>query len=359
MLIWADFPSGQQGLYGTQASRMLNGVWASLEGLTPVIAADPDPNIGSNGRVFQVNAGGTGLTGARFALPAGPTNTVGTGFRMWLTNIPGIAWSQRAPIIGFRTALNANIVHFSVLPNGALAAAVTASGGTPLGQTAVPVITANSWNHIEIKVERFEGDIEVRVNGVAVLTLTGLTLGANDTAILFFGSQGATIAPISVVTHYKDIVIWDGTGSEVNDFQGSVSVRDLLPDGDVAFNWVPSTGTTGWDLINSENNPDTTFITAEDPPPSPSTFSLTNLPDDVTSIRGLIPISRSRKTDGGDANLQVSISPDGTNWDVGGDKPLTTAYTYRWDVSTLSPATTAPWTPVEVNNTTVRVDRTL
>jgi hypothetical protein len=234
------------------------------------------------------------------------------------------------------------------------------SSDTLLGQSG-PALTANGYNPIDVKVVRHatNGTIEVRVNGIVKLNLGTLALGANDIGMVAIGTATIATGSPDPGNRFKDFVLWDGTGSVGNDFQGSVAVRDLYPDADIALNWTPSSGSTGWNLIDETTPNDAGYIEAGDPPPDPAKFSLTNLPDDVTSVRALLPIVRAVKTDGGDCNLQVGLTPDDTNWDDGADRPMTTAFTYWWDVSALSPATAAAWTPVEVNAAYVRVDRTL
>lgn len=368
-IIWADFPSGQLGLYGTTISHVLNGIWAAIEEDsslgTVTLVADPDPNIGSAGVVLRTMVAGSSSTdqweGLRFALPATAT-TAGFGCRLWMNELPND--NIKGPCISFRNGANATLFAIRVLSTGAIEARSVdgGSGGTQYGVTAGPVVTANAWGHIEVKgtPNAGAGAIEVRVNGAAVLTLTGLTTGAGPVAQFRFGSF-MTDADTSTakVAYWKDVVFWDTSGSEGNDFQGSVAVHDLYTDADIDLNWTPSTGSTGWDLLDKTTPDDATYIQAGDPAPDPAKFSLTDLPDDVTSVRALLPISRSVKTDGGDCNLQVGITPNDTNWDDGADRPITTAYTYWWDVSHLSPATSAPWTPAEVNAAYVRVDRTL
>lgn len=361
-IVWADFPSGQQGIYGTDRTIMLNGVWAGFSEDTGTfrLVDDPDPNIGADGKVLRVvasSSGGSPDRIARIVNPAGAQATTGMGFRLWMESLPLGDLNQGNPQWYFRTDANSDVVVGRVLANGGVG--VYSNAGTLLGQTTVPVITANAYSHIETKVVRdaTEGTVEIRVNGVVRLTLTGLALGASNIGIQGIGCEGGSGGALT--SYYKDFVYWDGTGTEGNDFQGSVAVRDLYPDADIALNWTPSTGATGWNLIDETTPNDADYIQAGDPPPDPAKFSLTNLPDDVTSVRALIPIYRAVKTDGGDCNLQVGLTPNDTNWDDGADRPITTAFTYWWDVSALSPATSAPWTPVEVNAAYVRVDRTL
>lgn len=366
-IIWADFPSGQHGLYGSDNSFMLNGIWADFfndtgSGGQMALTSDPDPNIASAGYVLVVEGGDfAGPTGnyARIVNPAGAQTTSGMGFRLWPSGLPSSASEAGGAKWWFATSSNVVVAYCLVMPDGSIAA--YNSSNTLLGQSE-PCVTANAYTHIETKVLRdaSAGTLEVRVNGVAKLELDTLALGANDIGMVRIGADSNVNSGGSdKVNYYKDFVYWDGTGSEGNDFQGSVAVRDLYTDADISLNWTPSTGSTGWDLIDEIPPVDTDYIQAGDPAPDPAKFSVTNLPDDVTSVRALLPIVRAVKTDGGDCNIQVGITPNDTNWDDGADRPITTAYTYWWDVSHLSPATAAPWTPAEVNAAYVRADRTL
>lgn len=364
-IIWADFPSGQQGLYGTDKDKMLNGVWAEIvgnlvSGSRFIIANDPDPNVGSAGKVLLIEgASFAGDIYTRFVYPAGAVETAGFGFRLWNDGLPSTSINGGGAMWWFANSSNVSIVHCKVLPDGSIGA--YNSAGTLIGQSG-PCVTANSYNHIETKVLRHAstGTLEVRVNGVAKLSLTNLALGANNISMIRVGSDDNSDSGTNDKTnYYKDLVIWDGNGSVGNDFQGSISVRDLYTDADIALNWTPSVGSTGWDLLDKTSVDDTTYISADDTPPAAYKASLTDLPPDVTSVRALLPIFRSVKTDGGDCNIQVGLTPNNVNWDDGADNPQTTAFTYRWDVSEISPATSAAWTPVEVNAAYVRVNRTL
>jgi hypothetical protein len=113
-------------------------------------------------------------------------------------------------------------------------------------------------------------------------------------------------------------------------------------------------------MITDGRPNDLTYMSAADSPlPSPMRFEMENLPPDITSVRALITVVRHRKIDGGDGNVQTALSPNGTNWDNGADRPITTAFQYDFDVSEVSPATGSAWTPVEVDNLKLRINRTL
>lgn len=364
-IIWADFPSGQLGLFGLTETHLLNGVYAQRiqeSTTTAELSADPDPNIGSNGVVFRTISGSASpifTAGLRFALPT-PATTEGFACRLWLTSLPQN--NNGSPFIAFRDVSNVTMFAIRILSTGAIEArTLDSNGGTQYGVTGSPAVVANAYNHIEVKgfSSATVGTIEVRVNGVTVLDLDTLNTNGASIAQIVFGTRGSDTTGASYSAYWKDVVFWDASGTEGNDFQGSVAVYDLYTDADISLNWTPSTGTTGWDLIDETTPNDTDYISAPDPAPAAAVFSLTDLPEDVTSVRALLPVYRAMKTDGGDCNIQVGLTPDNVAWDDGANRPVTTSFTYWWDVSHLSPDTAAPWTPIEVNDAYVRVDRTL
>lgn len=354
-IIFADFPGGQVGLYGSSISNILNGLWAEIidsdsGSSNTTLTNDPDPNIGSSGRVLRTLATFNGTQAVRFVLPTAST-TGGFGCRLWMGSLPSTNTST--PFISFRNNANANLQILRILSTGAISFAGQTTSG--------PVVVANAYNHIEVKLfmSATVGTAEVRVNGVPVIAATGLNTGTDQIAQYTIGCDATILVTAASDSYWKDMVFWNASGSVGNDFQGSVAVRDLYTDADIDLNWTPSTGSTGWDLLDKTAVDDTTYIEAGDPPPDPAVFSLTDLPADVTSVRALLPIYRAIKTDGGDCNLQAGLTPNNTDWDDGADNPITTAYTFRWDVSELSPDTAAPWTPTEVNDAYVRINRTL
>jgi hypothetical protein len=361
-LEWADFPNGQQGIYGSgtaAAARLLNGIYAEA-GVD--LVADPDPLIGSAGVVCRPqNSAGSIRRDLRFVLP-GLRTVVGVGHRVWLNNLP-VANGRTVYLASWRTTGNAFIASVTVDTTGRVRVHAGDRGATIIASTSVPVLTANAWQHVEMKLTQGLagfGEMEIRVEGTTVLNETALSF-ANpgiDVAQITVGAQ-ADGTGSGTTFHVKDFVVWNDLGSRNNDFFGSVTVYDLRPNADDTLGgWTTSTGTTGFDLINETPPDDTRFISADDSPPAPAQFDLTDLPPDVTSVRGLISIVRARKVDGGDGNLQVSLTPNGTDYDLGADRPITTAATYWKDVSEVNPATSSNWTPVTVDSLKIRIDRT-
>lgn len=256
-ILWADFPSGQRGLYGTNLAYTLNGVWGAQEGTFfgdfSALVADPDPTIGANGVVLRFNQNGAsgswGLIGMRFSSPGAAQATAGMAFRLWLNSYPIGDDTRGNPQWEFRTIGNALIARFKIGASGQIRA--YRADGTFVGESPAGAITANGYNHIESKIVRdaAAGTIEVRVNGATRLNLNALALGATDVTNYFIGQDFEDTQVNARTCYYKDVVFWDGAGAYANNFQGSVAVYDLFPDADVSLNWTPSIGATGYPLI--------------------------------------------------------------------------------------------------------------
>ncbi len=341
--------------YGTDINFLTNGAYAEVLSSSPGavdLVDDPDPNISTT--VLQILPR---ATNPRVRKVFTTQATIGASFRVWYDSLP-VATNRRA-WFRFSDNVNATICELSVNPSGQIE--LVNNAGVSLGLTTAPVIVANAWQHIEVKLVQGgagASTCEVRVEGQTVLNLTGLTFGNNNnfSCLEFRALDGSNSGQ---AVYFKDLVIWNTLGAYNTDFLGSVSVYTLRPDGDVALNWTPSTGSTGWDLIDESDPDDANYISAGTGPiPSAYRSTLTDLPPDVTAVRGLMSVVRARKTDGGDGSLQVGID-SGPATDLGADRPMTTAFTYWADVSEENPDTSTAWTPATVNAAGLRINRTL
>lgn len=352
---WSDFPSGQPGIYGTSTSNMQDGTpWVNVNPLSAIVA-DPDSANFPNGLVLRHGAGANGPGDAtRLALTT-PDAEVGVEFRYYSSTIS----SDTRSFITLNSPSNTVTYNLRILANGSIK---LYRDNTEIADSVSPIIFAASWTHIGFKANVVTGEVEVRKNGTAIAALT-LTDGAppgGTIGIVGFPERspgGGSFANM----YSKDIVVWNSLGTEINDFQGTVAVYDLYPDGDQSLGgWTLSSGTTGYTLVDETTPNDTDYVYSTVPPTSPIEFSFTNLPADITSVRAITMIMRAFNSDSGDGEIEMTASPDGgTSNDVGVQHFLTVTPTYFWDHSTLSPATAAAWTPTEVNSLTVSYDRTL
>lgn len=355
--IWADFPSGNLGLYDTEHDKMTNGIWAEENcGLV----GDPDPLIGNAGRVFVCSglAGGS-ASNNRFVLP-GTRTTVGMSARLWVDNIPS-SFGRSPEFFSFRDGSNVTLCCVIITPTGSIQVRRgPRNDNVVVAETSGPVITADAWHHISVKVtpSATVGAVTIEREGVNILTATGLNLNAGPIAQVAITNQSDG-SGFSTQLQVKDLFIWDGLGSFNNDHPGPVSVGRFVVNSDVSSGWT-STGATNYGVLDETPPNDADCISADISLPAPSIMGLENLPSDVTSVRGVFLVGRMRKSDGGDCKVQMSLSPNsGVDWADGSDRTITTAFTYWYDVTEASPDTGLAWTPAEFNAATFKVNRTL
>lgn len=349
-----QFLDDYQG-YGANTALMLNGKYAEVSAAT--LIQDPDPTVPAG--TYCIN----GANGpVRRVLSAAQT-TVGVAFRLWVSQI-------------FGETCIIQLYDVNVLPHIFITHDASGyikayrqdnAGRVLLGTSANPVLVANQWAHWEIKVfiNAATGTVEVRKEGVAVLTVgplrtsTDIAGAAASIQNVVQFNRGGYAQPMANGLSYKDFCIWDGSGARNNNFLGSRVVKRLKPNADVAFNWAASTGVTGYNRINAlAPLDDASYIYAIDPAPAASLFALEDLPINVTSVAFVVAEHRSRKTDGGDGNIQVGLKSAATTG-LGTDKPISTAYTYYQDVFDSDPNGGGAWSVAAVNALQLQLNRTL
>lgn len=361
-ILWADNFDN----YGNDESYLLDGIYAERSSSVHLVT---DPDAGATGNVIRLDDASDSVgprrgSNLRMVYPNGGAYTQGFAFRVWFPALPESANAVTAWTLS--DVSNTGHVTFKVETDGSISSYtgdISTGNNEPSTKhgTSSPIITAGAWHHVEGKVfcDASAGTIELRVNGVTVLNQTGLDTqnAATDIRQILFFNFDAT-GGLSPQYYIKDLILWDTTGTTNNDFLGTCHVYTLTPDGDTSFNWTASTGSTGYNLIDETTPDDADYISANDTPPAASTFSMSDLPPDIVSVKAVIPVVRAKKIDGGDGNIQTGLTVNAAT-DLGSDRPITTAFTYWWDVSELSPDTGLSWTPTEVNNVTFQIDRTI
>lgn len=346
---WAD----NFGRYGTgAASRTAMQDGLPYNNWNSACIVDPDPlAVGERCIAIDDGLANDPLTGNRIALPTPYAGQVGLAARYWFNGFS--AANARQVIAVFATIGLAALAYCHVEANGAIT--IASGNKVAIATTPGPVVSTNTWNHIETAYDGTTGDMEVRLNGVTILTGVSTTTGT----IAFAHPMRRIGQQVGTTPYVKDLVIWDDTGTQNNDFLGTVVCRRFSPNSDVTLGgWVVSTGAQGYPLLNKAAPNDLTYLSAAVPPIAAMEFGLENLPIDVTSVRGIVAVVRARKIDGGDGNLQTALISNG-DADDGADRPITSAFSYWFDISELNPDTAAPWTPVQFDAATATVDRTV
>lgn len=287
-----------------------------------------------------------------------PANAVGMAKRWYASG-----GNQRSPMQW--SDVGGNVLYRLVSEvNGALSiygAGALGAGSTPLATTTIPVITFNTWWHIETMVDYALGAINVYVEGVPVLTYSFAPAGGTLVYVVGWsprygeGSPGGTILQ-------KDFVVYDKSGT-VNNVAGAIgpcTVYRLTLNTDVSNGWTITGGSTVSGTIGGEPPVDgSKYISAGTGPiPAGAICTINPLPTNIVGVRGIMSLQRVQKSDGGDANYQIDIK-SGSSTHTGTTHPVSTSYNYQWDVVELDPATGALFSPIAVNNLNIEINRTV
>jgi len=238
-------------IYGTSA-HMTDGMYAETFGTT--ITTEDGLTA------FSIAPNGSD----RYVLPANKS-TLFWAFRFKQTTIPSV--NANSGYVSFRDGLNNNVCTLWVDTTGRLVFSLGGVGGSDIVRSVGPVIKADTFHHIELKLVRHAsaGSIEVRMDDSSIPTMsaTGVNTGSSDIAQIVFGNTGS--GPGTFIT---DIHIWDTTGTRNNNFLGDVGVALLWPNEDVETGWTPryrhNIGAGILDLRNLGNGD--VGISAEDSP---------------------------------------------------------------------------------------------
>ncbi len=231
------------GFGGDANARMVDNVYAS-------VTSNCFPSTGQartgQGSLLTLATFGQGT---RRVFPTSASE-VFVGFAFYALALP--EETDRFTPCQLRDGSNNVLLSVVPLPDGSIA---VRNGGLTSANVAVtsgPVIGAGAWNHIEVRAVVSTGTVEVRVNGVEVLSTTGFTFGANF-AQWACSSRGAGGGINEYYT--DDLIVNDTTGSYNNTWKGDLRIATLFPDED---------GTPdGWSRNGRDKFGNGVFITEE------------------------------------------------------------------------------------------------
>lgn len=108
--------------------------------------------------------------------------------------------------------------------------------GTQVGVTQAPVIRARTWHALEMKFDPTGHTFRLDVDGVTVMTLTGVAYKDEQGNALATVEQLAigcgTVPGVAMAPWYSDLIVRSTAGAQNNDFEGDVRVVTLFPDAD-------------------------------------------------------------------------------------------------------------------------------
>lgn len=307
----------------------------------------------------------TGGWAWRFPTPGLGTSTPVPRLRMGL----GVARSDTGASFGlnFQTApahadhwgwslrdnANTPILTFIVQTDGSVQVKRGGATGTLLGTSAAQ-LPQNSWQHVEFHATRSAttGTVELRFNSNVVLNLTGQNTGSADWSALHIGCQRSFASQTHTGVCLDDLIVWDKTGSEFNDFPGPKGIYCLLPDSDtVAADWTVVGAASGNAALSEVGPDDDTSYILSNGSGDVSEFGCQDLPSGIGLVQAVVPVSLMRSPEAAQARVDVV---SGASVATGTVRSLPVTYDYWQEPVYLDPDTGAPWTRAAVNAARLR-----
>lgn len=337
--------------YGTDTGNMLDGEYGSANGGTALTTSTYHTGVGS------VSIGTTGLTtfnGLRKVLSSG-TDKLGAAAHFYFPQLPTNAYD--AGIFHFLRTIGTDNSHVTVcvgnngelhfLRNSQMYQNVSFSTGATLIASSDPVLVASAWNHVEVQVYLHDtaGWVRAAVNGVHVYEATGLDTKSAAENCAAVAQTRPYLADASSLFYMDNYHIYDFTGDAAVDtdwcptvdgngkatnYIGELQAMYEVPNADTAeTDWVASTGTDEYAMIDETTPNDADYIYS-DTAGDLSEFALTDLPEDISYIRGVDIVGRMSKADAGATMVKFGMNSDGTTEDSD-EFPITVEPTY-WRV---------------------------
>lgn len=325
---------------------------------------DTMPVLGTRALRLMWHATATGANDLRYLLPTTITSgtTLGFGTHIYMSTLPDTA--AKGGIFGFGSASGFSSRTLRVNTGGTLSFVTgTIQTGSALG-TSTSTLSAAVLYHVEMKIlfHASAGEVEVRVNGVPYLTLTGIDTMPSATTHLLLGATGRTASAQdnSNYIYYDNLFIWDTSGPRINDFLGERTIQTLFPDADTGVaDWALSSGSDGYALIdNLPANGGTDYIEAS-APGDESVFGMANLTATNIAPTAVQVNLNASKTSAGAVSVQFGPRTNGVDDLSPGSNLTQSQFLYFHHITEVNPDTGLAWTPAELNALEIKVSRSV
>jgi hypothetical protein len=341
MLRWVD---GYEQ-YGATA-RMLEGVGgaAAWSEMNEFNLSTANPATGT----YHMRASASDNFSQRMRRALGQSKQVSAlGYRFALTSLPDTEGVAYLALVKFRDVANTEQCRINLGTEGSVHAV-----GAGLDHRSDPCIAAGGYHHIETKtkIHNSTGYIEVRVNEVTVLNVTGVDTqtSANAESSQFeFGMYPVVTNTVGSTIDIDDVFAWDDDASDpentVVDFVGDKGCYFLKPNGDTATStWTRSTGPTDYTLLD-EVPPDGVDYLSDTTGAARTIVQVEALPANVAEVIAMMPVIYARKEESGTVNLRGGVVVGADESYTASDSP-STQYAYMTPTpKTIDPDTGVAW----------------
>lgn len=348
MLRWMD--GFEQ--YGTVETHMLEGVGgaAAWSDLNEANLSTINPATGT----YHIRMTASDNFSQHMRRALGQSKQVsGFGYRFALTDLPddeipgsGPGTNVHMTMVEFRDVSNNHQCWVNLGTEGSVHAL-----GAGLDHRSDPVIAAGGYHHFEAKakIANSGGYIEVRINEVTVLNVTGVdtqTTANAETSQFRFGMYPVVTNTVSTTMDLDDCFAWDDDTSDpestVVDFVGDKGCYWLPVTADTAeADWTLSTGATGYSLLDEVPPSGTDYISSTGA--ARSIFGVAALPGNVAEVIAMMPVIYARKEESGTVELRGGVVVDGDESYTPTNSPSTEYAYMQPGCKTIDPSTGVAW----------------
>ncbi len=272
--------------------------WLASPTLVPDWATHPT-RFGTGYAISASNPTGSSL----LTLPVTASAKLITGFAFRMNN------TNAASILSYFADAGA-VEHIRINMNANGSIAITRVG-TVLATSAVGVVPLNTWVYIEVSgtVNDTTGAVDVKVNGVSVVTFTGDTKNAGTSVNM---DQIRIDVNNSSRYGYDDLYVCNDQGSRNNAFLGDVRVQTLRPNGAGSAAAMTPVG-SGSNYANvDEATPNPADFNYSGTPGHQDLYAMEDLAAGTAAVLAVQVNNAARKTDSGARSIKNLIRAGGT-----------------------------------------------
>lgn len=224
--------------------------------------------------------------------------------------------------------------------------------GTVLGTTSATLTVAvEAYLELKVLLHVSAGTVDVRVNGVSVLALTGQNTANSGTTwnAIALGQYdvGSAVGNLHTLD-FDDLYVLDGSGSAPwQDFLGDCRVDVRLPSAGALAQFTPSAGSNYQNIDDTAPDDDSTY-NATSTTGYTDTFVVEDAPVAGAALYGVQVSLSAKKTDAGTCSLASVVRESSSNQVAAAQNP-STSYAYLRTVYQVDPHTSAQWTEANFN----------
>lgn len=232
-----------------------------------------------------------------------------------------------------------------VHPNGTFS---VTRNGVVLGTSTVSAsVTGFQYLECKITFHATTGTVDLRLNGVSILALTGQNTQNTANAFASDVRLGQYASGSAVL--YDDVYMCDTSGTTNNAFLGDVRIDMLLPNADGFYSqFTPSTGTSHFALVD-EPTPNTTDYNDGLTVGHRDSYAMANLAALASQTVYAVQVTAAiMKDDAGAKSAAVMVRSGSVNAD-GASVALPTSQVYVSKIYEANPDGGVAWTEASVN----------